>query len=113
MPNSLDIDHSINPTEEEAKIRAENLKLYGYETWWDWRVDMWGTKWNASDCYCRRHSETLFEASFYTPWCAPVPIWRKLKALFPNVKIHWEYSDEDDYEEDENGEYLGPVLHCL
>lgn len=82
-----------------------NLKKYGYTDWYSWRVDNWGTKWNA----CEPDSldilnpvkdatnDTYYymEYRFDTAWSMPDGIYKALSKMFPKVTIDVEYADED------------------
>ena len=56
-------NHEI-PMTEKDKLRF--LELYGSSDWYNWRVDNWGTKWNAQTVF----SDTD-EVVFETPWEEP------------------------------------------
>jgi len=59
----------------------------GYE----WRIEHWGTKWNA---YAHEQlSPTVLY--FETAWSAPEPVMDALAARFPDVPFMLEYADED------------------
>jgi hypothetical protein len=71
---------------EQAKLEAAqqlNLKLYGYQNWYDFCVAEWGTKWEP------RMDETIpFELDghvltmwFDTAWSPPIPIYHALEAM--------------------------------
>lgn len=68
-----------------------NLEKYGATTWYDWRWDNWGTKWNSSDAYWDSENEV----SFSTAWNAPEFIYRKLAELFPDIPFRVSFADED------------------
>lgn len=80
--------------EEWAKIGEvylSNIEKYGVSTWYDWCCNNWGTKWNA----CEASWEGNEYVSFDTAWSVPIPIFEKLKEVFPDVKFHVDYADED------------------
>lgn len=56
-------------------------------TWWDWRVQNWGTKWNSSDCEVTIMDDEQIEFTFNTAWGPPEPIIHKLRELYPDVEI--------------------------
>lgn len=58
---------------ELGKIYVSNAEKFGYETWYDWRINNWGTKWNACDSSISDNT-VIFE----TAWSAPENIYRKL-----------------------------------
>ncbi len=75
-----------------------NMQLYGAPTWYEWRIDNWGTKWNAygySDGVDM--SEFVEDGNFCceTAWSAPHPILDKLSQMYPDVEFTHEWADED------------------
>ena len=68
-----------------------NIDKYGHSTWYDWRIDNWGTKWNACDPSWT-DEKTL---EFNTAWNMPQGIYRKLSQMYPNICIEVRYADED------------------
>ncbi len=69
-----------------------NLKAYGHRDWYSWCIDNWGTKWNAMDVEIYTYAN---EIRFQTAWSAPEPVIAKLAELFPDITIHFLWSDED------------------
>jgi len=96
MPQSLNIqEHKVRNADgyEEWKIRYRaNRVLYGHGSWYDWRIEHWGTKWNAMG-FVERGNE--YEWEFETAWTIPKIIYRTLSRIFPQVKITVNYADED------------------
>ena len=87
-------------TEKELsdyKIRGEkifNIALQrGSIDWRDWRINNWGTKWNAyeTDIDCFDGSVVL---SFYTANHGAIPVIKKLVEMFPNLEFFYKYADE-------------------
>jgi hypothetical protein len=70
----------------------QNQRQYGYTDWYGWAVAHWGTKWNAMDVVMTDPDHTL---SFQTAWAAPIPVIRKLAAMFPDSTITHMWADED------------------
>jgi hypothetical protein len=58
----------------------------GYE----WRVQAYGTKWNASDVV-RRDTSDCVCVTFQTAWKPPAPVIVALAKLFPLVSLHLEF----------------------
>jgi hypothetical protein len=56
------------------------------ESWYDWRCDNWGTKWNADDTKIVRKGDAI-KLSFETAWAAPIPIFKAVAARFPKLTI--------------------------
>ena len=60
-------------TKEEKAKAKENLKKYGYDNWYDWRVENWGTKWDIMEFYNINRKEigedeSEIELGFDTAW---------------------------------------------
>ena len=73
-----------------GKQAFHNIREFGCPTWYEWRIQNWGTKWNASG------AEVLDgRLSFLTAWDAPNPVMEKLSEMFPTVSIHHVWADED------------------
>ena len=58
--------------------------------WYDWRIENWGTKWNAVDA---QSTEDGF--IFDTAWSAPLPVIKKLSENFPSIEFNLTWADED------------------
>lgn len=71
---------------------TQNRLYYGYPTWHKWRVEKWGTKWNAMDS---RVLPEGFGWEFMTAWDAPTGVVETLSKIFPDVLFTLEYADED------------------
>lgn len=82
-----------------------NLKRYGFKDWYEWSIENWSTKWNASDGSF--DEETGF-VEFETAWSMPENVFRALSHYTPLRVV---YADEDlgcncgmeDYFVDEDG----------
>lgn len=70
-----------------------NVRDYGCPTWYEWRTNNWGTKWNA-DC---TKSPLVDDNKIYflTAWEAPHKVIDELARMHPDIKIHHEWADED------------------
>lgn len=80
---------------ELGKAAWNNLREYGASTWYSWRINNWGTKWNAYSCgmeFCEGDCAKVF---FETAWSAPHPILEKLSETYPDIGIEHEWADED------------------
>ena len=87
-PEALNIgDVSMNPDEQQKA----NLEKYGYKSWYDWRIDKWGTKWAESDLYVNQdyteHSDgtASIALSFESAWCPPLEAFDKISMDYPNL----------------------------
>ena len=79
------------PKDHPLRKYVDNYMKHGYLTWYDWRLDKWGTKWNAYN----HVYHGLGEMEFETAWSTPEPVMRALSVKFPNVEITVRFADED------------------
>ena len=84
-------DLGIKNFEDLGNTYINNIINYGADSWYDWCVDNWGTKWNASNTYIINDNEIEFE----TAWSCPVNLFKKLSEQFKDVKIYVDFADED------------------
>lgn len=70
-----------------------NLNVYGCKTWYEWSVNNWGTKWNASDSYLEEEDGDLVY-HFNTAWSFPEPIMEKLLEKYPTLHFEGEAIEE-------------------
>jgi len=88
-------NNELTQYERESKPITQTMsndfkRKYGYDNWYDWKCNVWNTKWNAY--YQRREGNTIF---FDTAWSTPHPIFQKLSEIFPQVTINVKFADED------------------
>ena len=69
----------------------KNLRKFGYPSWYEWRVENWGTKWNAY----QQSRTSANEFSFQTAWSHPSPIIDLLSKMFRSIVFRVKYADED------------------
>ena len=74
-----------------GKKYLHNIAEYGYPTWYRWRIENWGTKWDA--CEIESDGNGTFE--FETAWSFPYPVIEKLSSMYPELEIDFMYADED------------------
>lgn len=89
-----------------GKQYVENMKNYGFYTWYDWCCANWGTKWNSCDAEILSEGGTdtdyCLKYGFNTAWSMPYGIYERLHLLYPEALISVTYIDEDDIEGDEH-----------
>lgn len=87
-------DRPFTP-DEQAELDA-----LGFNNWYDWCCESWGTKWNAYShtpvevTKGKRGSNAKAQFSFYTAWSFPTPIATKLVETYPSLKFQFEWHDE-------------------
>ena len=57
--------------DEHKQQLANNLEKYGYETWYEFKLDNWGTKWDANDLELVVFDGTTIVLNFETAWSPP------------------------------------------
>lgn len=99
-------DKSIGEHEaDEFELAIRAIAKTGYANWYDWRLDNWGVKWDASELTFE--DEPLFKdeslgnpdlvMSFNTPWGPPTGILRNLTKQYPDAVFILRWADEDNY----------------
>ena len=69
------------------KYNSELINQYGYNDWYNWRVNNWGTKWDAAESFIADNEDELFSVDYDTAW-APNTAWVQYVAkLFPTLKF--------------------------
>ena len=74
-----------------GNMGKEEWKIYGRNNWYDWSIENWDTKWNASSGY--RHNDKCIV--FDTAWSLPYNIYCELAEKYPKAIIEVMYADED------------------
>jgi hypothetical protein len=74
-----------------GSMGKEEWKIYGRNNWYDWSIENWDTKWNASNGY--RHNDKCIV--FDTAWSLPYNIYCELAKKYPKAIIEVMYADED------------------
>lgn len=72
-----------------ANKYISNYKKYGHCTWYEWRCDKWGTKWDVSDF--SKSSDTMI---FETAWAFPWEVILELSKKYPESIFECKYADE-------------------
>lgn len=83
---------AVSPTsmEDVGKAYIDNILEYGHDTWYEWCIDNWGTKWNACECVI---DDDYLE--FETAGDAPFEVIVALSQRFPELIFHHEWADEN------------------
>lgn len=89
---------TTSPTPEHDKAQARvRTKLYGAANWYDWSVNNWGTKWNASDTYINFENAVNMEFSINTAWSFPLPVFIELSELYPELTFEIDCVEEGGF----------------
>jgi hypothetical protein len=86
-----DEEYAKTPSRGITQAMSDELKQkFGFDNWYDWAYQHWGTKWNADEVIINDN-----QIEFNTAWNCSEPIFIKLSEMFPNVNFEVEFSDED------------------
>jgi hypothetical protein len=86
-----DEEYAKTPLRGITQAMSDELKQkFGFDNWYDWAYQHWGTKWNADEVIINDN-----QIEFNTAWNCSEPIFIKLSEMFPNVNFEVEFSDED------------------
>lgn len=80
---------------ENERRRQELKKKFGYQSWYDWRIANWGTKWDITDVYSNGYEddENSVEYSFSTAWSPPTNFFKTIASNYPLLKFELEYEE--------------------
>jgi len=85
------------PADVEASTKVNSP---GTPLWYSWRIDNWGTKWNAYQASNPVfHSpegvpQAIMAFRFWTAWSPPIPIYEAIKVKYPSLTMTVDYVDE-------------------
>ena len=79
MPEELAICEDMTPEQ-----KAERVAKYGYDNWYDWRFENWGSKWDAQDSQIDEDENGL-TISFETAWSPAIPYIKQVAIMFPDL----------------------------
>lgn len=77
--------------EKYVKIFEET----GYLSWYEWSIDNWGTKWNATSSYTINLYDNEVDVLFDTAWSGVPELIDRLVASFPHLYFEYDFADED------------------
>lgn len=111
IPQPMDLDKPVSGNTQETKDKGWMWRLlYGYPSWYEWRLDKWGTKWNAYEINTEGATDNFIE--FDTAWAAPHPVIKRLAECFPDVEMIHTWADENTSYNCGERRYQGGTLVC-
>lgn len=87
----------------------KNGRKYGYETWYEWRLDHWGVKWDVDPARLEIVEDEL-KIRWESPWSSPTPVIRMISEKVPDVPFQLEWCDLDDLKGWHSQEWEGGVM---
>jgi len=76
-----------------ARTYHDNVIKHGHGDWYGWRMEHWGTKWNADDVRMAT-SPGAIAFSFVTAGAFPKIVFKTLSQSYPDLAFHVRYFDE-------------------
>lgn len=74
---------------ELSKIYVSNYEQFGHATWYDWRLEKWGTKWDLNSFSSNK--DTMI---YQTAWGFSGEIILELSKKYPNESFYCKFADE-------------------
>lgn len=67
-------------SEQEAREarKAEMIKKYGHESWYEWQISNWGTKWDLCEASVNIIDKNTVTVYFDTAWSPPIEAYEKM-----------------------------------
>ena len=63
------------------------------DRWYDWRLQNWDTKWEASEVEIELDDSEILRVTFDTAWSPPEGVMTKLREKFPDVTFQCFYDE--------------------
>lgn len=92
LQHDLGYPHGVGVTQEEHDKMMHN---YGVDNWYDWSVEYWGCKWDASSDETWEDAEHY--VSFSTAWSHPEAFMETLSKKHPEELIEVEWEEEQGF----------------
>ncbi len=91
------VDELLNKYKEDDLLKLgerqiKNLERYDAINWYEWSINNWGTKWNASDYEV---SDDKRNITFETAWDPAIEVMLEISRQNPDIKFAFLYSDEE------------------
>lgn len=82
IPEDLKITASFGTQDKELQEKYETNRFkHGFENWYDFCVQKWGTKWRGG---CGQLNEDGSSISFDTAWSPPIPVIEEIAKKLPD-----------------------------
>ncbi len=85
--------NNILPMPPEDEL--DNVHLNVMPKWYNWRVENWGTKWDAYEVEMTRVDDKTLNYIFLTAWASPIYALVALSEKYPNLEFKLMFADED------------------
>ena len=61
------------------EMKAAAIAKYGFQSWYDWCIANWGTKWDLCECTATRNDDNSVTLTFDTAWAPPIDAYETLE----------------------------------
>jgi Ferredoxin-like domain in Api92-like protein len=107
MSTNEELTKQRTPEEQQERdaliesLKEQNKKETGHESWYEWCVANWDTKWDSYNCYTLELSvyellntiDSISDIGFQTAWSPPINVIRELAKL-TGESLRMSYYDE-------------------
>lgn len=87
IPMPKELEDTTSPSRD---TNEQLIEKYGYNNWYNWRIDNWGTKWDISSGAVVELIGNEAFGSFSTAWSPPIPFFEALTDLGFDVNITYD-----------------------
>jgi|SaaInlStandDraft_5_1057022.scaffolds.fasta_scaffold10058_2 hypothetical protein len=91
-PVPSELMNAQSPNNLDDIKKQELIDKYGYDDWYSWCNNNWGTKWNTSDVEYNNY-DTQLTYTFNTAWGPPNAWLTKLTEKYSDLEIRLEYEE--------------------
>ena len=94
VPSPQELGETTAPNTDSDERQAELVEKYGFDNWYDWQVNNWGTKWDVSTEGLELSDDgTEITGWFDSAWSPPVSAYEFYGKANPDVKIEAIYHE--------------------
>ena len=79
------------------KMQKEYIKLYGFDNWYDWALDNWGTKWDVYSVGKWYKQKNKASITFQSAWSPVNKVIQVLSGRFHELTFNLKFSDEGGF----------------
>ena len=94
MPKALENTRATFPHDVNDAHKSNLKKNYGAVDWYEWRMNNWGVKWDASESEIFGGLDDEVTLTFKTPWGPPEQFMKTLSREYPTVRFILQFADE-------------------
>jgi len=88
LPMPEELENTLVPVPDPETFKNRRLrKLYGTDSWYDWKILHWGTKWNSFNGEIADMDDEYLVYRFDTAWSPPTPVIEALREKFKDISI--------------------------